>query len=113
MIAVLACVLLSQWLALAHSLVHAPGLAWDENHEAVVAPGESVADLLHELVAGHDGGTDVCRLLDSHAHDMVPVAHPTGALLHVHPEAALAPTQRDVVRVAWRRYLSRAPPVLA
>src|SRR5688572_15680502 len=76
LIVVLACVLLSQWLALAHSIVHAPGSADAAIHASIAAQDESIGHALHDLVASHDAGNDACRLLDSLAHDLAPTAQP-------------------------------------
>lgn len=111
--AALACVLLSQWIALAHALAHAPGLSHGsvQPHEGVVE--SPAARLVHQLVAGHDSGTDTCRLLDTLAQDLLPATSAAAPLLQFHAEAVAEPRRQDAPRVAWRRYLARAPPVLS
>lgn len=111
--AALACVLLSQWIALAHALAHAPGMAHVsvQAHEGVVdAPA---ARFVHQLVSGHDGGSDTCRLLDSLAQDLLPATSAAAPLLQFHAESVVTPLRQDAPRVAWRRYLARAPPALS
>lgn len=101
-------VLVAQWLALVHTVVHGRGPA-----PATVLELRADAPALLQLVAGHDAGTVVCQWFD-HLAQATPgfeVPVPAAAPL---PQADLPsvalPAPRAVVLAAYR---ARAPPVHA
>jgi hypothetical protein len=102
-------VLVAQWLALVHTVVHGRGPA------SGVPALELRADAptLLQLVAGHDAGTVVCQWFDHLAHATPGVEVPVPAAAPL-PLADLPPVALPVPRpAAWAAYRARAPPVHA
>ena len=91
----------SQWLGLAHSVLHAPhaGASWTT--QSAAADG----------AFGHDKGSPLCQLFDAvaHADGMAPsvAALPAGAAVDLPPAAAPCAGQPQA---APALYSARAPP---
>jgi hypothetical protein len=105
--------LLSQWLAVAHSVVHLPGQGPAVVHGRSEASASPLARALYELVTQHDNGSGTCQLLDQLCHG-APDA-PAVALPSVLPADAgvAAPVTSARASARWSEYLARAPPALA
>lgn len=106
-------VLLSQWLALVHAVVHPVGSAKAGVHERVDGPATSLAQKVRELVSSHDSGSNVCQLLEQLCHFAPDVDAPApDAQQTVETLVAALPPLREA-RPEWGLYRARAPPVLA
>lgn len=104
-------VLIAQWLALVHAVVHAGGRALPVLEAA--SSSDHGASPLVQLVAGHDAGSAACLLLDQLAH-ATPCAEPPPALLPALPPAAHDNTPTaPLLPAEWADYRARGPPVLA
>ncbi|MBH9577266.1 hypothetical protein [Inhella proteolytica] len=105
----LSCVLLAQWLALAHSVVHPGGQAGLRLQLAQAG----APDLLQQLDADHAAGSADCLALDQLCHGAPDAAEPALPLLQLLAQPAPGAAQSATPRTPWRRQLARAPPVLA
>jgi hypothetical protein len=106
-------VLLSQWLALVHAVVHPLGAAKAGVQEHVNAPAPSIAHKVRELVSGHESGSNVCQLLNQLCQPTPSIDVPAAALPQaVEQQVAAVPLLREE-RPQWGLYRARAPPVLA
>ncbi|HET9643491.1 MAG TPA: hypothetical protein VFP68_09080 [Burkholderiaceae bacterium] len=93
----------TQWLALAHGVIHAGG--------TVAGMQVPSANALNPVL-GHDEGSPLCKLFDQLAHGVPPV---DVASLAVSPWLDALPADPDhtaVARSVSRSYLARAPPFL-
>lgn len=101
--ALLLAVVLAQWLALAHSVVHGRGLP-------VIEYRAPEASTLVDLLAGHDAGSATCQLLDQLAHASPGFEAPQLAAPAPLPDAWVASIHlAPSCRVSWA-YRARAPP---
>lgn len=102
----------SQWLGLAHGVIHAPGLAGaPEGIHAPAAQGAPVHGWLNDLFAGHHRAND-CRLYDQ----LTGNGPPPLAQIDLPPagEPAVPPrwVQRAWLAVVSPLFEARAPPAL-
>jgi hypothetical protein len=106
-------VLLSQWLALVHAVVHPLGTAKAGLQERVDVPATSIAHKVRELVSSHDSGSSVCQLLDQLCQPAPGIDVPAAAMPQaVEQQVAALPLLREELP-QWGLYRARAPPVLA
>ncbi len=102
----LSCVLLAQWLALAHSVVH-PGGRQVQLH----AP--ALGSVLQQLDSDHAAGSADCLALDQLCHGAPGAAVAAPPLLQVLAQPAPVAPRSATLPTPWRRQQARAPPVLA
>jgi hypothetical protein len=96
-------VVCTQWLALAHGVIHASGTA-------DVAKASS-ANVL-KPVLGHDEGSAVCKLFDQLAHGTPPVEAVSLAMSAGVDALAADHDDGSLRRSVSQPYLARAPPFL-
>ena len=109
----LSCLLLSQWLAMVHVVLHPAGGAGQALQQRADLPAGSAARELHDLATGHESGSAACQLLDQLCHAASGVEAP---VLHLHehlPQRVSVLALFREERAFWSRALARAPPVLA
>lgn len=105
--------MLSQWLAVAHSVVHLPGQGPAIVHERSEVAASPLVRAVYELVSQHDNGSGTCQSLDQLCHgapDAPAVALPAALPADIGVAAPVSPARASA---RWSEYLARAPPALA
>jgi hypothetical protein len=106
-------VLLSQWLALVHAVVHPLGTAKAGLQQRVDVSVTSIAHKVRELASGHESGSSICQLLDQLCQPAPGIDVPALAVPQaVEQQVAALPPLREE-HPPWGLYRARAPPVLA
>lgn len=99
-------VLLAQWLALVHTVLHGRGFTPVE-----ARPG--TASSWVERLAGHDAGSAACQVLDQLAQAAPPMANADTVLATVLEPAPLSRPPAPTPAQRCSAYRARAPPRLA